>query len=246
MKNPVSVALAAMILACSLPVAALACAPNHSGSCGAATTSTSPTTPPMRCDDPANAPQPQDGDIVFQRSNSGQAQAISDATNSTWTHVGVAVEHDGALRVLEARNGVEISRSWEEWRDSSRRNPESNALEYRIMRLADPSPLADPDNEAKLHAWADEHMGRPYDFLFQEGTEEIYCSELVHLLFNEIEIELGCWQRIRDLNLSAGSVRRLIDARRGTMTRAQILDTLLVSPATIAEDDDLVLVCENR
>ena len=51
----------------------------------------------------------REGDIVFQTSRSNQSAAITAATKSSITHVGILIKHQGRLQVLEAVQPVKIT-----------------------------------------------------------------------------------------------------------------------------------------
>jgi hypothetical protein len=51
----------------------------------------------------------QEGDILFQQSKSSQSRAIAMATKSRYTHMGMLIDVDGGLVVLEAVQPVSLT-----------------------------------------------------------------------------------------------------------------------------------------
>jgi hypothetical protein len=82
-------------------------------------------------------------------------------------------------------------------------------------------------------------LGRPYDPWFRWDDGRIYCSELVAKAFERgAGVEVGRRQRVGELAIDGleAELRR----RFGGIPR----DLVLVSPASIAEDEDLERVGE--
>lgn len=125
---------------------------------------------------PAVARDLREGDVVFQRSPSSQAPLIARATGSPWTHTGVVLLVDGAPHVLEASTRVQIT-PWAEWA--------ARAVDGQlaVRRRADADTLLTEPVLVQMHALAEAWEGRPYDARFGWGDEAMYCSELVHKLY---------------------------------------------------------------
>jgi hypothetical protein len=167
--------------------------------------------------------------VVLQTSRSGQSDAISWATKSPWTHIGlVDLEPDGTPVVIEAIGRVSVT-PWKAFRARGR----GDVLVLRPRDL-------DARRRGRVVAEARRFLGRRYDALFGWGDDRIYCSELVVKAFARgAGFELGRMERLGDLR-TAG-LERAIRARWGG---AVPKDLRLVTPASIADDSDLSRVYE--
>jgi hypothetical protein len=134
---------------------------------------------------------PREGDIVFQSLPHGPlVDAIEGVTRSEWSHCGVLMRHEGRWMVAEALGEVR----WTPWVEWVVRGRGSRVDVYRKDGLG----------EAEIGGLRREiagMLGRPYDFSYAPGPEEIYCSELVHRAFaGAMDLELAPWDRLGDLN----------------------------------------------
>lgn len=140
--------------------------------------------------------EPREGDILFQSLPRGElVDAIEGITSSPWSHCGVLMRIDGHWQVVESIGIV-------------RRTP----LALWIMRgrsgrfeaYRHSSPVFQ-SSETRLHESLapalDAYMGRPYDFRYAPGDNEIYCSELVFKAYRDaLGVELGNWEELGQLN----------------------------------------------
>jgi hypothetical protein len=167
----------------------------------------------------------RDGDVVLQTSRSAQSDGIQRATRSPWSHVGVIEVGPDGPRVIEAIGRVSRT-PWHAFR----RRGEGDVLVLRPRAL-------DPSRARRVVAEAARFLGRPYDARFGWSDARIYCSELVAKAYERgAGVELGRRERLGDLHLSG--LEDAIRARWGTVPR----DLELVTPASIAADEDLVEV----
>ncbi|MCP4805369.1 MAG: hypothetical protein GY913_00495 [Proteobacteria bacterium] len=176
--------------------------------------------------------QPQTGDLVFHRSTSRQAEAISRATGSPYTHVGVVVRIDGQARVLEAVEPVQIVplATWA-----------GRSLDDEILIRRPRSALSDEAAGALVEA-GQALVGTHYDAAFSWSDERIYCSELVYKVFRDAaDLEVGELKTLGDFDLSDPVVQKQLRARYG---EALPLEEPMVSPGDQAIDEDFVTVCE--
>jgi len=176
----------------------------------------------------AGNPDLRTGDVVFQTSRSRQSAPIQRATKSPWSHVGVVERTARGLFVIEAIQPVSRT-PWERWR----RRGEGGRV--RVMR---PRAL-DEAAAGRVIAAAKRFLGRPYDPWFRWDDERIYCSELVTKAFARgAGIELGRRQSVGELAIEGleTELRRRFGRIPG--------DLVLVSPASLAADEDLGLVGE--
>ena len=124
-----------------------------------------------------------------------------------------------------------------------------------VMRLEEVA----PDVAKKILTAAHRYDGLAYDIFFLDSRDQIYCSELVRLAFADgARIELGKKQKVRELDLDYGPVRKLIKSRwqkhpacinAGASTFEAcfeiILNGELVTPESIARDARLAVVFSN-
>ena len=173
-------------------------------------------------------PELRTGDVVFQTSRSRQSAAIQRATRSPWSHVGIVERTGKGTFVLEAIQPVSRT-PWERWRKRG------DGARVRVMR---PRGL-DPAAAGRVVAAARRFLGRPYDPWFRWDDGAIYCSELVTKAFAEgAGLELGRRQSVGELAIEG--LEAELHRRFGRIPS----DLVLVSPASIAADEDLLVVGE--
>ncbi len=181
----------------------------------------------------------QEGDLVFQESRSGQSVAVSAATHSPLTHMGVITIIKGSPYVFEAvapATGRVGATPFSAWRARGVRS------RVWVKRLKDHATILTPPTLKRMKEVANSFVGRPYDKLFRWGTEKLYCSELVYNVYLVgAGLSVGAVQQVRDLDLEPPSVQRLIRARL-----KKRLDTsdLIITPAMMFSDSRLETVME--
>lgn len=114
--------------------------------------------------------RPQSGDVVFQSLPGGYdlVEAIEGITGSSFSHCGVVQKIDGQWAVIESIGEV-------------RRTPlllwiaRGRGSRITVCRLKESYRHHIP----AMNTAMDRLMGRPYDFRYRFGDDEIYCSELV-------------------------------------------------------------------
>jgi len=171
-----------------------------------------------------------DGDLVFHRSQSRQAQAIAAATGSDYTHVGVVFHIDGEAMVFEAVEPVKLT-PYDAW---VRRGRDGHVVVKRLQAGLSAEALAEM---ASLRA---QWMGLHYDVMFRWDDDTLYCSELAWKLYERAAgVELGDLKKLRDYDLADPSVQKLLLERTGGRFPA---DQLLISPADLMADPQLMEV----
>ena len=114
---------------------------------------------------------PQEGDVVFQSlpNFSDLVGAIEGMTHSPFSHCGSVVRKDGHWMVLEAIGTVHYTPlfSW------IMRGRGGHLAGYRLQ------PEFRPQIPAMISGM-ERFLGRPYDYHYDLGDDEIYCSELVY------------------------------------------------------------------
>ena len=133
----------------------------------------------------------QEGDLVFQSLPRGPlVDAIEGVTGSDWSHCGVLMKRSGSWYVVEALGEVR----WTPYAEWIVRGRGSRVEVYRVASL-------DAAAAGKLRTELVAFTGRPYDFRYAPGDDEIYCSELVSLVFERgLGMRLADWERLGDLN----------------------------------------------
>ena len=126
----------------------------------------------------------RDGDVVFHRSTSSQADAIAVATGSRYTHMGIVRIVDGAPMVLEAVQPVRLT-PLAEWRSRGRTGT------FAARRHPDADVVWTKPTLERLDALQAEWLGRSYDARFEWDDARLYCSELVHKAFGAAGVELA-------------------------------------------------------
>jgi hypothetical protein len=188
------------------------------------------------------SPTPHDGDLIFQTSQSRQSAAILAATGSNYTHMGIVHLRDGEPYVIEAYRSVEET-PLDDW--IARGEGDRYSL-YRVEDLT-------PEQATQAIEAALSYLGLPYDPFFRDGGEAIYCSELVRLAFEAAGIELGEVETVGDLDIDSPAVRAIFaerwqkhpdctDAADADECWNRMLNQTIVTPASIADDGELVLV----
>jgi hypothetical protein len=169
----------------------------------------------------ADVPKPnpdslRNGDLIFQTSRSGQSRAIQSATHSPYSHCGIVFFERGRPYVFEASTKVKRSPLLRFIRKG-----EGGKCVIRRLKGA----------------------GLPYDPYFGWSDEKIYCSELVYKIFrNALGLEIGRTARLREFDLSAPEVKRIMQQRYGDSVP---LDEIVISPAAQFADTSLATVFDS-
>ena len=175
----------------------------------------------------------QNGDIVFQSGNRGQAVAVKAATDSPWSHVGIVFQRGSDWWVLEAVQPVKYTKL----ETFIKRNPSS----FYAMRLKDSSSIT-PESLEKAQTWGKAQINKPYDLKFQWDDKKLYCSELVWKIYkHSTDIELCEPRPMRSYNLKHPKVANLVKQRYGSEDKIP-LKLMTVAPSDIAESPLLIEV----
>jgi len=179
----------------------------------------------------------QEGDIIFQSTNSRQCDAVKMVTKSDWSHCGLIFNRTnkkGDWWVLEAVQPVR----WTKLRNFIARGTGGH---YEIKRIKDNS-IADSIGD-QLQAEAEQHLGKNYDALFAWDNENIYCSELVWKTYkNVLAMEVGKTQQLKDFDLSHPSVNAIAVERYGENIP---WEETVISPQAIYENVNLISVIKH-
>ena len=175
--------------------------------------------------------KPQDGDIIFQSSQSRQSLAVQQATNSPYSHMGIIFIKNGKPYVFEAASKV-VYTPFDKWVNRGKNR------EYIIKRLKDHT--LSQKEIANLKRVAHSFENKPYDIWFGWDDKYIYCSELVWKIYNKaLNLKIGQLQRIKDFNLSAPAVKQKLTERYGDKIPYQ---ETVISPVAIFNSPLLITV----
>ena len=116
----------------------------------------------------------REGDIVFIETKSFQSKFVKLGMMSIWSHCGIAVDTSDGVQIMEADTTVRIL-------PVERFIDKSVGKKYIIKR---------PEQQLVAPIDKEEWLGRWYDLNFSFDNEEVYCSELVWLIYKAQGIEL--------------------------------------------------------
>lgn len=149
-----------------------------------------------------------EGDIVFQDSQSPQCEAIRRATHSEWTHCGMLFrDGNGRWMVLEAIQPVSVS-TLAAWRDR-------NKSSFAVKRLKGADTLLTADVMDRMKTFGQNYLGKNYDIYFNWSDTEIYCSELVWKIYHAVGIDICPPKPLRSYDLSHPVVKSTMQKRYG-------------------------------
>ncbi|KAF2508735.1 YiiX family permuted papain-like enzyme [Flavobacterium zhairuonense] len=176
----------------------------------------------------------QDGDIIFQTSQSPQCEAVRIATNSKFSHCGIIYKMNGDLFVFEAVQPVKLT-PLEDWIQHGKDN------KYVIKRLKNNNVLK-PEILQKMKDYSHQFNGKEYDAYFEWTDNRIYCSELVWKIYkNAAAIELSKLRKLKDFNLTDERVEKILKERYGNDIP---LDENVVAPSDLADSNLLKTVID--
>ena len=116
----------------------------------------------------------REGDILFVETTSFQSKFVKLGMLSIWSHCGIAIDTPEGVMIMEADTTVKI-RTIDEFIGKS------VGGKYIVKR---------PKQQLTEPIVPDKWLGTPYDLAFSFENDEVYCSELVWLIYKEQGIEL--------------------------------------------------------
>lgn len=116
----------------------------------------------------------REGDILFIETTSFQSKFVKMGMLSIWSHCGIAVNTPEGVQIMEADTTVRIL-------PVERFIAKSVGGKYIIKR---------PEQQLSKPIDKDKWLGKWYDLKFSFDNDEVYCSELVWLIYKEQGIEL--------------------------------------------------------
>ena len=176
----------------------------------------------------------QDGDIIFQTSQSEQCEAIRIATNSKFSHCGIIYIEKEKPYVYEAVQPVKTT-PLDEWITHGENN------DYVVKRLKNATLLKNTTIE-KMKTFGRQFNNKDYDLYFEWSDDKIYCSELVWKIYQKgAAIELCPLAALKSFNLTDPKVKAILAERYGNNIP---YNEKVVAPAQIVNSDLLVTVID--
>ncbi|MES2863135.1 MAG: YiiX family permuted papain-like enzyme [Bacteroidota bacterium] len=183
-----------------------------------------------------NTTEFQNGDIIFQTSESQQCEAVRIATNSKFSHCGIIFIENGKTYVYEAVQPVKIT-PFESWISHGRDS------KYVVKRLKKSGTQLSEEQLSEMKKYGEKMLDKNYDIYFGWSNSEIYCSELVWKIYkNGANIELCNTKELKDFNLDNPIVQRIMYQRYGTQVP---LHEKVVAPSQLHESELLETVYDN-
>jgi hypothetical protein len=170
--------------------------------------------------------QIQEGDMIFQTSQSEQCQAVRIATNSKFSHCGIVFIEKGKKYVFEAVQPVKYT-PLETWISHGEGN------KFVVTRLKNAPNLLNAETIRKMKTYGKTLNNKNYDSYFEWSDSKIYCSELIWKIYkNGAGIELCPLQKLKDFNLNDKRVQVILAERYGTKIP---LEESVVAPSNLEQ-----------
>jgi len=176
--------------------------------------------------------EPKSGDIIFHKSHSEQSEAITLATGSNLSHVGIVYIDSSGYYVLEAIGKVTLT-PLTDWINKG------DGMMYAVKRLKGGTDILEGSSEKLLQA-GKSYIGIPYDIYFGWSDDKMYCSELVYKVFDKgAGIKIAELQKMKDFDLTNPVVKELLQKRYGSEVP---LEETVISPKAIFDSPMLETV----
>lgn len=174
--------------------------------------------------------QPREGDVLFQStSHNPLTDTIEAATESPFSHCGLAHQTDGSWVVIEAIGPVKET-PMAEWISRGR------GQAVTVFRLKE----AYREKIPPLVKAAQSYEGLPYDIHYEFDDRAIYCSELIFKAFRTATgEELGKVQALGDLKIE-GHEDFIKSIEGGSIPR----DRKMITPRSLSEASQLEKIYE--
>lgn len=181
-------------------------------------------------------PEFQNGDIIFQTSESQQCEAVRIATNSKFSHCGILFIEKGKTYVYEAVQPVKIT-PLEDWITHGRES------KYVVKRLKNSEVKLTVKQLDAMKKYGSAMLNKNYDIYFDWSDSEIYCSELVWKIYkNGANIELCKTKELREFNLENPLVQNIMKQRYGTNIPYH---EKVVAPSQLHDSEKLETIFDN-
>lgn len=177
----------------------------------------------------------QDGDIIFQTSQSKQCEAVRIATNSKFSHCGIIYVINGEKYVFEAVQPVKIT-LLSEWIKHGEDN------KYLVKRLKNSFKILTSEVISKMKNYGKQFDKKDYDLYFEWTDDKIYCSELVWKIYkNGAGIELCSLEKLKNFNLANEKVKQILKERYGNKIP---LEEKVVAPSQLVNSNLLETIID--
>jgi hypothetical protein len=168
----------------------------------------------------------QEGDMIFQTSQSKQSEAIKIATNSRFSHCGIIFIEKGKKYVFEAIQPVKYT-PLEVWISHGKEN------HFVVTRLKDATKVLNVETLKKMKMYSKSLNNQDYDPYFDWSDDKQYCSELIWKIYkNGAGIELCPLQKLKDFNLKDIRVQAILAERYGSKIP---LEESVVAPSNLEQ-----------
>ncbi|PKB18083.1 YiiX family permuted papain-like enzyme [Flavobacterium sp. 5] len=168
----------------------------------------------------------QEGDMIFQTSQSKQCEAVRIATNSKFSHCGIIFIEKGKKYVFEAVQPVKLT-PLEEWITHGKEN------RFVVTRLKNASTILNTQTLQKMKAYGKTLNNKDYDLYFEWSDDKQYCSELIWKIYkNGAGIELCPLRKLKDFNLKDLRVQAILAERYGAKIP---LEENVVAPSNLEQ-----------
>lgn len=176
-----------------------------------------------------------DGDIIFQSSQSKQCEAVRITTNSKFSHCGIIFNENGKCYVYEAIQPVKKT-LLNDWITHGIEN------KYLVARLKDTT-LLNADKLAKMKEYGKKEFNKEYDIYFEWTDKKIYCSEYVWKIYKHgANIELCSLEKLKSFNLDNPQVKAILEQRYGNNIP---LNEDVVAPSQLADSNKVTIIYTN-
>ncbi len=177
----------------------------------------------------------QEGDMIFQTSQSEQCEAVRIATNSKFSHCGIIFIDKGKKYVFEAVQPVKLT-PLEVWITHGSNN------QFVVTRLKEAQKILDPSTLQKMKAYGKQLNHKNYDSYFEWSDDKIYCSELIWKIYkNGAGIELCPLQKMKDFNLKDIRIQAILAERFGNKIP---LDENVVAPSNLEQSKKVIKIID--
>jgi hypothetical protein len=178
----------------------------------------------------------QDGDMIFQTSQSKQCEAIRIATNSKFSHCGIVFIEKGEKYVFEAVQPVKFT-PLKDWISHGKEN------HFVVTRIKNASKILTPETLQKMKSYGKQMNNKDYDSYFEWSDDKIYCSELVWKIYkNGAGFELCPLQKLKVFNLKDPKVKAILAERYGDQIP---LEESVVAPSNLENAKTVTKIIDN-
>jgi hypothetical protein len=168
----------------------------------------------------------QEGDMIFQTSQSQQCEAVRIATNSKFSHCGIVFMEKGKKYVFEAVQPVKYT-PLKAWITHGKDN------NFVVTRLKNASTILNTQTLQQMKAYGKILNNKDYDLYFEWSDDKIYCSELIWKIYKKgAGIELCPLQKLKDFNLKDKRVQAILAERYGNKIP---LEENVVAPSNLEQ-----------